>query len=400
MRLQASRILGSMTAGASLVEFVTTPLLGNLSDRFGRKPFFVLIPAIGVLARIGTYLGFRTGSIAIVTLTNTIDRALTGAGGSMFFTAVNASASDVVLGSKLSQFMSMLSSYLGLAVMIGPWIGAQVIVRTGNAGNVALAAAAVYLLSVGWALVGFKETLAPEDRVKTVNWRKVSPFAFVKLFTTSAAMRKLSVVAVLQSVPNDMHDTKMVRTYAGVSFLSFLLVRCGVDLVCNNLRCAEQVTNKTVLGFDAAGIGNYMLASGLIGMGSGVVGRFSLNHCGSIGHTHLMNILSVIGFTGWSAARNFRHVCGAMLVEQLGGARSDAIKTMLTMQGIAEGMGRGEVAASIAQLSNIVKMVGAPLFAFLFSGFGQRAPFLLAAGFVVVSEALFLAVPRRDTKLQ
>ena len=89
-----------------------------------------------------------------------------------------------------------------------------------------------------------------------------------------------------------------------------------------------------------------------------------------------------------------------MLVEQLGGARSDAIKTMLTMQGIAEGMGRGEVAASIAQLSNIVKMVGAPLFAFLFSGFGQRAPFLLAAGFVVVSEALFLAVPRRDTKLQ
>ena len=139
----ASRILGSMTAGASLVEFLFTPLLGILSDKFGRKPFLVLIPIVGSIARLGTYLGFRVGTIASVTLTNTIDRALTGACGSMFFTAVGASASDVVLGPKLSDFMALITSYLGLAVMVGPYIGAQVIVRTGSAGNVALAAAAV-----------------------------------------------------------------------------------------------------------------------------------------------------------------------------------------------------------------------------------------------------------------
>ena len=112
--LLAAQILGSMTAGASIVEFLTTPTLGILSDRFGRKPFLVLIPTIGVIARVSTFLGFLHGTIPAVVATNMIDRALTGAGGSMFFTAVTASASDVVLGRKLSLFTSMLSSYAPL----------------------------------------------------------------------------------------------------------------------------------------------------------------------------------------------------------------------------------------------------------------------------------------------
>jgi DHA1 family tetracycline resistance protein-like MFS transporter len=368
--LLASQILGSMTAGASLVEFLFTPLLGILSDKYGRKPFLVLCPAVGCVARLVTFAGFQYsyGTLASVALTNLLDRSLTGACGGLFITSLSASASDVMLGPKLSRFWSTLTGYTGLAVMAGPWLGAQIVAATGNPGYVCLAASATSALTVAWALLGYTETLAPAERARAVSWRKANPLSFLGFLRLSPAIRKLSALVGLQSFPNDMHDTKMVL-------------------------------NKTVLGFDARGVGHYMLASGLYGIGSGYTGRATLR-LGAAAHTHLCHLLAACGNAGWAFARSFPHVLGAMACEMVGNARTHATRATLTSHGIAAGLGRGEVAAGIAQMANLTKVFGPLTFALLFARLGQRAPFFLAAGMIAAAEALLLSIARADFELE
>ena len=65
------------------------------------------------------------------------------------------------------------------------------------------------------------------------------------------------------------------------------------------------------------------------------------------------------------------------------------VKTMLTTLAVRQGMGRGQIAASLANMTTLSKVVAPLVFAKLFGRFGQRAPFYTAAMFLLAAEALF-----------
>ena len=112
---RAAGLLAGLTTGASLFEFVATPLLGRLSDRYGRRPFLLAAPLICCAARLVTY-ACADGNLRAVVAANWIDRCFSGSAFPLFLTVARASITDLVLGEELTKAMTGLAAIAGLAV--------------------------------------------------------------------------------------------------------------------------------------------------------------------------------------------------------------------------------------------------------------------------------------------
>ena len=85
------------------------------------------------------------------------------------------------------------------------------------------------------------------------------------------------------------------------------------------------------------------------GIVGGYSARWSLKSFAQVGHTHLCNIVAMLGLSGWALAKNFNHVLGAMfLQEMLGNHNQVAMRTMLVTHGVKANMGKGEIVSCLA----------------------------------------------------
>ena len=88
------------------------------------------------------------------------------------------------------------------------------------------------------------------------------------------------------------------------------------------------------------------------GIVGGYSARWSLKSFAQVGHTHLCNIVAMLGLSGWALAKNFNHVLGAMfLQEMLGNHNQVAMRTMLVTHGVKANMGKGEIVSCLAAVN-------------------------------------------------
>jgi DHA1 family tetracycline resistance protein-like MFS transporter len=184
----AARMTGNINTVGALLEFLSGPLLGRLSDKYGRKPFVVLGTLGTVLMDFLVYLNPTSISalmakISISTMTNTA-----------CITSVRAALSDKLSGKDLGVANAKVGIYAGLAVVVGPLLGTLSQARIGNA-NVYLIAALVGCLNALNLSSRFDESLAVENR-KDMDWSAANPTSFTKLLTCGreAAMCSYSLV--------------------------------------------------------------------------------------------------------------------------------------------------------------------------------------------------------------
>merc|ERR1719329_768612 len=140
---RSAKLLALLTTIASLIEFLVTPLLGRLSDMYGRRPFLVGAPLLCGLARFNL---FRVAmaelpSVPDVLYANWLDRCVGSSLFPMFMSVLRASLADMVLGEGLAKAMAGLMATVGLSVSIAPWLGSLIIHRTNQPKHDALAAA-------------------------------------------------------------------------------------------------------------------------------------------------------------------------------------------------------------------------------------------------------------------
>ena len=107
--------LGWLTATFSVVQFFSTPLLGSLSDRFGRK--WLLVCCL-----MGTAASFVLFGLAGGLLTLFIARALDGLTGGDISIA-QAIITDISSPQTRSKYFGILGSAFGLGSVIGPGVG-------------------------------------------------------------------------------------------------------------------------------------------------------------------------------------------------------------------------------------------------------------------------------------
>lgn len=149
--------IGLLTAAYPLMQLVGGPLLGGLSDRFGRRPVLVI-------SQIGTFIGFLLLAAANVLPLLFLSRLIDGFTGGNIVTA-QAAITDSTTDRTRAQGLGLVGAAFGLGFVLGPAISGIALALSGNDYRVpALIAAGFSLASVLLTLAWFKETLPPEKR--------------------------------------------------------------------------------------------------------------------------------------------------------------------------------------------------------------------------------------------
>ena len=148
----------------AVMQFVCAPLLGGLSDRFGRRP--VLLAAIGALG-----LDYIVMGLAPTLGWLYVGRAIAGIAGASF-TPAYAYVADVAPPEKRAQSFGMVSAAFGIGFILGPALGGLL----GGLGPRApfFAAACLSLLNFVYGAIVLPESLPPERR-RAFDWRRANP---------------------------------------------------------------------------------------------------------------------------------------------------------------------------------------------------------------------------------
>lgn len=149
--------IGVLAAAFPLMQLIGGPLLGGLSDRFGRKPVLVF-------SQIGTLIGFLILAFANGLPLLFLSRIIDGFTGGNIVTA-QAAITDLTTPRTRAQGLGLIGAAFGLGFTVGPVIASLSLAVSGNNYQVpALIAAACSLASILLTALWFKETLTAGQR--------------------------------------------------------------------------------------------------------------------------------------------------------------------------------------------------------------------------------------------
>ncbi len=161
---QASEYGGWLLFSYAIFQFLFAPIIGGLSDRFGRKP--VLIASL-----IGFGIDYLFMALAPTLFWLFVGRIVAGIFGASF-TTCSAYIADVSPPEKRSQNFGLIGAAFGLGFIIGPVLG-------GVLGEIGpripfYAAAGITLLNALYGIIVLPESLAPEKR-RAFNIKRANP---------------------------------------------------------------------------------------------------------------------------------------------------------------------------------------------------------------------------------
>ena len=162
-------VVGILQASYPLMQFVGAPILGRLSDRFGRKPILIA-------SQLGTLTGFIMLGFANSMLLLFISRIIDGLSGANISTA-QASIADSTNERTRTQGLGLIGAAFGVGFVLGPILAFVVLATTGqNYQAVAWTAAIFSFISILLTTFWFKETI--DEAANPEASRKRRPFSF------------------------------------------------------------------------------------------------------------------------------------------------------------------------------------------------------------------------------
>ncbi|WP_083635108.1 TCR/Tet family MFS transporter [Maricaulis sp. W15] len=160
---------GWLMASYAGMQFFFAPIVGGLSDRFGRKP--VLLAALA-----GFTIDYLIMGFAPVFWLLLAGRVLAGIFGASYSTA-NAFIADITPPEQRAGRFGMIGAAFGIGFIVGPAIGGFLGEWFGPRAPF-FAAAALAGLNLVYGLLVLPETLKPENR-RGFDWRRANPFGSI-----------------------------------------------------------------------------------------------------------------------------------------------------------------------------------------------------------------------------
>ncbi len=185
---EATRIGGWLIIVFAVAHFFAGPILGNLGDRYGRRP--VILAAMLIFAIDYALMAFAP-TIAWLFA----GRLIAGIAGAVYGPA-NAILADVTPPDKRGATFGLMGAAFGIGFIIGPAIGGLL----GEFGprTPFMVAAGLAALNATWIFFILPETLAAENR-RTFEWKRANPLGtFGPLFAMKGALPLLAVAFIWQ----------------------------------------------------------------------------------------------------------------------------------------------------------------------------------------------------------
>jgi DHA1 family tetracycline resistance protein-like MFS transporter len=359
---RAAVIGGWMFAAFSLAQFVFAPLMGNLSDRYGRRPLLLL-------AIFGLGADFILMALAPTLEWLFVGRVIAGICGSSWIIA-SAYIADVTAPEERAKAYGMMGAAFGVGFVIGPAIGGLL----GELGPRVpfWVAAAISLLNFVYGYFVLPESLARETRRKFELWR-ANPFGAFRVFATYRGVLPMVLVLGLFFFATSVYPA--IWAFWGIAKFGWSEAMVGLTLA--------------IFGLIAGGFQGF-----LTGPASARFGEWRLALFGLVCATL---VVLGYGFVGSLGA-----VIALMILHGPEGFVHPLMTALLTKR-VPEDA-QGELQGGISAVTNVAMLFGTVFFAFTFGHFWDEdrvwrstdVAFWVAAGFLALTTVLFLMLKRSE----
>jgi len=181
----------------ALFQFICMPIVGGLSDRFGRRP-------IMLLSLFGLGVDYFIMGLAPTVAFLFIGRIIAGAFGATFSTA-NAYIADISPPETRAQNFGLVGASFGVGFMLGPVIGGLIGDQFGPRAPF-ITAGFLSLLNVIYGFIFLPETLA-QDKRRPFEWKRSNPFGSIKSLGRIKGVKSLIFVLFLLAMAHTVYPT-------------------------------------------------------------------------------------------------------------------------------------------------------------------------------------------------
>ncbi|APV50280.1 tetracycline resistance MFS efflux pump [Betaproteobacteria bacterium GR16-43] len=343
----AAEVFGVFGTAWSVMQFIAMPLVGMLSDRFGRRPV-ILISCLG----LGLDYFFMALAPTLGWLF--VGRLISGATAASISTAF-AYIADVTPAEKRAAAFGMMGAAFGVGFVIGPALG-------GVLGGIDprlpfWVAGGMATLNAAYGLFVLPESLPKEKRATSFNWKRANPLGSLKLLRSHHELFGLASVLFLMNLAH------MVLPSVAVLYMGY---RYG--------------WGEMAVGLVLAGVGvcSMIVQGGLI---KPVVKRFGERKAMAFGL-----LCGTVGFVIYGVAPTGMLFLAAVPIMALWGFAGPAAQALMTKHvGESE---QGQLQGATASLTSIAGIFGPGLFTLTFAAMITTfpgAPFIVAGALLLVA---------------
>ncbi len=332
----------------ALMQFLCAPIIGNLSDRFGRRPVLILsLLALGV-----DYI--LTGlSPTIAWLF--VARLLSGAAGAAYPT-VNAYIADVSPPEKRAANFGLTGAAFGIGFVVGPALGGLIGEFFGPRMPF-FVAGALALCNAGYGYFVLAESLPPERRRKFEIW-KSNPLGALQSLKATPAIYGLMGVVVLMALAHNANPSTW--TYYAIEKFHWSPAQIGYSLMAAGISIAIVYGFLTRLIIPRIGE-KHTVYLGLL--------------CGSVGY-----VAFAFAPTGWA-------MYAIMPFWALSGLATPALNAIMS-----KGVGadeQGALQGAVASATSLTSIIAPIMLTHLFAYFTASTAPIYFAGAAFLAAALF-----------
>lgn len=187
-----SYIFGWFVASYALMQFIFSPILGNLSDKFGRRPIILT-------SLLGAGLDYLLMAFAPNLVWLFVGRVLSGITGANI-SAANAYIADVSAPEDRAKNFGMIGACFGVGFIIGPALGG--LLGTYGLRLPFIVAACLNLLNWLYGFFVLPESLSPENR-RPFNFKRANPFASLSQLGKYPVVLGLTATIALERLAHD-----------------------------------------------------------------------------------------------------------------------------------------------------------------------------------------------------